>query len=191
MSGMSDAPGVSSARSLSTFQIVLLVAAIGVAAAGLFGMNWRAPLPPGTPGAPTPETVKDAIERGRSIVSGSPTTEFEPKTADSASTQPWSEWLSTRGVQIGLAFLGGFALGFAFRAFLKTMAILTALAIVTIVLLSYFRVINVDFTLVREQWDSNSEWIIAQGTKLKDLVWQYFPSSTAGVAGLIVGMVRK
>jgi uncharacterized membrane protein (Fun14 family) len=187
MASMSDASA--SALRLTTFQLIMVIAAVGAGIAGLFGMKWRDVGAPGKQGDASPAVVSG--EHGRSFVSGAPAPSSDEPAASAAPLQPWSEWLGTRGVQIGFAFLGGFAIGFAFRAFLKTMAVLTALAIVSIFLLSYFRVINVDFTMVREQWNSNSEWILAQATKLKDVVWQYLPSSTAGVAGLIVGMVRK
>jgi uncharacterized membrane protein (Fun14 family) len=129
----------------------------------------------------TPEAARSIVEHSAGD---------DPDTAENR-VETWAEWFSTKGVRYGLSFLGAFALGYAFRAFVKTMAILTALAVTAILLLSYFNVYNIDFSQVQTQWDSNSEWITTQATKAKDFVWAYLPSSTVAFIGFFVGMLRR
>jgi uncharacterized membrane protein (Fun14 family) len=175
--------GEGSKSLFSGFQVVAIITALIVTVAGVVGTGWswmnykddRQHL------AAMPDNVRSAVEQSAATDPEVGRTQIET----------WTEWASTRGIKLGLSFLGAFAIGFAFRTFLKTMAILTALSVTTILLLSYFNVFNVDFSHVQQQWDSNSEWITTQAGKLKDLVWSHLPSSTMAFAGLFVGMLRR
>jgi uncharacterized membrane protein (Fun14 family) len=183
MSEEGTASTITKLAALSGLQIKAILTALIATVAGFGGMAWTwiDQKDDQQHVAAMPEDVRSAVERS---------TEDDPSIKET-DAQTWTEWFSTKGVRLGLSFLGGFALGYAFRTFLKTMAILTALAVTTIVLLSYFNVYNVDFTQVQEKWDSNSEWITTQATKLKDFVWTYIPSSTAAFVGFFIGMLRK
>lgn len=105
--------------------------------------------------------------------------------------ESWTEWFSKHGAKLGFGFAGGFAIGFAFRTFIKTMATLTTLAVIVFGALSYFKVLNVDMSSVQKAWESNSEWLMTQAGKLKDVAISHLPSSSTGFAGMFFGMKRK
>lgn len=174
---------VNKLATLSGFQIKAVLTALIATLAGLGGMAWTwvDQKDDQQHVAAMPDDVRTAVQDAAQTDPGVKETPVDT----------WTAWASTKGVRLGLSFLGGFALGYAFRTFLKTMAILTALAVTTTLLLSYFNVYNIDFSQVQEKWDSNSEWITTQATKLKDLVWTYLPSSTMAFIGFFVGMLRR
>jgi len=167
---------------LSNFQITALMLAILVSLAGVGGLvwQWMDRKDDQQQVAAMPDDVRTAVQD----------TPADPSVHVSE-VESWNQWLSTRGVKIGLSFLGAFAIGYLFRTFLKTMAILTAMAVTALLLLSYFNVYNVDFTAVQEKWETNREWVTTQATKLKDVVWTYLPSSTVAFVGFFVGMLRR
>ena len=90
-----------------------------------------------------------------------------------------------------MSFIGGFIIGFIFRAFVKTMTLITLVIVGGLGALSYFHVINIDFSRAEQAWNSNSDWIMTQATKLRDVVWHYLPSSTTGTIGAFFGVKRK
>lgn len=168
---------------LSGFQIITLLLAMIVTVFGVAGTGWswmnqkddQQHL------EAMPAQVRSAVEQSA---------QADPSVGQTP-VETWTEWASTHGIKLGMSFLGAFVIGYAFRTFVKTMAILAALSVTTILLLSYFNVFNVDFSHVQQQWDSNSQWITAQAKKVKDVVWSHLPSSTAAFAGLFVGMLRR
>ena len=181
---MSDTPTQPSTLArLTGFQMSTILTALIATLAGLGGMAWtwvdqkddQAHV------AAMPEDVRSAVEQSAQ----------DDAAVKETHVETWTEWFSTKGVRFGLSFLGGFAIGYAFRTFLKTMAVLTALAATSILLLSYFNVYNIDFSQVQDKWDSNSEWISTQASKLKDFLWTYLPSSTTAFVGFFIGMLRR
>jgi uncharacterized membrane protein (Fun14 family) len=99
--------------------------------------------------------------------------------------------LSPNATRIGVSVLAGFVLGWLFRAFLKTMAFFLMLAIAILAALSYFGVLNVDFTSAREHYASALHWLGDQTTRLKDLVISHLPSSGGGALGAFLGFRRR
>ena len=184
----------------------LAVAAIG---AGLWGYGWAQQRHAADPAprtasveqdvAPEADSTLDGVA-GRSFVEGRPTG-TTPEPADTASEEeaetaaapamPWTGRLGGWMAKLGLSFAGGLVMGVFFRTFLKTMAAITALVASAIVLLSYFELINVDFTTMRTNYDSFAEWLTAQGWKLKDLVAGVLPSAVASGAGFFMGFLKK
>lgn len=116
--------------------------------------------------------------------SSNPANSAEPPSTFIQSQSPWM-------TQIGLSFVGGFILGWAFRVFIKTMAIVTFLGVALLVGLSYFHVINVDFSAAREKYADSITWITDQAGKLRDVAVTYFPSTGTSMAGLAVGFKKK
>ena len=104
---------------------------------------------------------------------------------------PWTAHLGGWLAKLGLSVAAGLVLGVFFRAFLKTMAAITALVVTALVALSYFEVINVDFKTMRQNYDTYSGWLTEQGYRAKDLIVVVLPSFAAGAAGFFVGFVRK
>ncbi len=181
--GDEESANVRRLASLSNFQVTALMLALIVTLAGAGGLvwQWMDRKDDQQHVAAMPDDVRTAVKESAQADSAVRETEV----------QTWTHWFGTHGVKIGLSFLGAFALGFMFRTFLKTMAILTAMAVTALVLLSYFNVYNIDFSAVQEKWDTNQEWITTQATKLKDVVWTYLPSSTTAFVGFLVGMLRR
>jgi uncharacterized membrane protein (Fun14 family) len=99
--------------------------------------------------------------------------------------------LSPNATRIGVSVLAGFVLGWLFRAFLKTMAFFLMLAIAILAALSYFGVLNVDFTSAREHYASALHWLGDQTTRLKDVVISHLPSSGGGALGAFLGFRRR
>ena len=72
-----------------------------------------------------------------------------PAESDVEPDVPWWQKLSPRTTRIGVSLVIGFVIGFLFRAFLKTMAMLTAVIVAILLALSYFNVLNIDFSAAR------------------------------------------
>jgi uncharacterized membrane protein (Fun14 family) len=110
-------------------------------------------------------------------------TTTEPELSMTAKVSSWV-------ARIGLSVFAGLVIGTIFRMFVKTMAVIAAVAIAAIVALSYFKVINVDFTTMKENYDSFAGWAQGQAGKLKDAALAYLPSATSGLAGFVLGLKK-
>lgn len=152
--------------------------------------------------SPSSNDPAKAAPAERTVVQPGGSSSYVSGTAPDASTtsvdqeitklkESWTAWFSRHGAKLGFGFAGGFAIGFAFRTFIKTMASLTAIAVVVFGLLSYFKILNIDLSSVQKAWESNSDWILTQAGKLKDVAMSHLPSSTTGFAGMFMGMKRK
>jgi uncharacterized membrane protein (Fun14 family) len=131
----------------------------------------------------------EAQQRGMSFVGGS----RGPVTVKVEEIIP-PDWKARYGpwlMQTGVSFILGFVLGYAFRQFVKTLAILLALGVALTIGLSFFNVINIDFSGVQTQYESSLHWLSDQGSRLKDFVLSYIPSFSAGTVGAIVGFLRR
>ena len=98
-----------------------------------------------------------------------------------------SPWLTRTGLSFVLAFI----IGWAFRAFIKAMAIVTALGVGAMLLLSHFRVINIDFSAAEQHYATAMQWLGDQALRLKDAAMAHLPASTSGAFGLFVGLRKK
>src|SRR5215218_2407344 len=67
-------------------------------------------------------------------------------------TQRLAPWAS----RVGIGFIGGFVIGWAFRAFIKTMALVTAAGVALIWTLSHFNVLNLDMKAAEERFKSST-----------------------------------
>jgi len=105
--------------------------------------------------------------------------------------KPFYEKLSPRATRIGLSFIAAFIIGWAFRAFLKMMTMITVVIGGLLFGLSYFKVMNVDFSKVEKQYNTSKEWVTDQAWKCKDVVASHLPSSGATIVGLFAGFRRK
>lgn len=169
---------------LGGFQVKALLAGVVITLAGLFGWVWTASIQPRNVVLP----VHPSTESNRSMVDSHDGSETPVVTEGSKSP---TQWISSKGFQLGLSFLIAFAIGYIFRMFLRTMAILTVGSVIGVVLLSYFNLYNIDLTQVEHQWYTHREWVTTQVGKLKDRVWEYLPSTSAGFVGFFVGMLRR
>jgi len=105
--------------------------------------------------------------------------------------KPFYLKLSPHATRMGLTFIAAFLIGWAFRAFLKMMAMITVVIGGLFFGLSYFKVMNVDFSKVEKPYNTSKEWVTDQAWKLKDVLVSHLPSSTASVVGLFAGFRRK
>lgn len=103
----------------------------------------------------------------------------------------WTGWFGAKTSTLGFGFAGGFIIGFIFRAFLKLMTLITLLVGGGLFALSYFFKVNIDFSQVQHAWDTNSQWLTEQATRLKDVAINHLPSSSGGAAGVFFGLRRR
>lgn len=111
--------------------------------------------------------------------------------ADTGRSLPWTAHVGGWMAKLGLSFAGGLVIGIFFRTFLKTMAAITALAAALLVGLSYFELVNVDFTTMRTNYDSFAGWLADQGWRFKELVVGILPSAVFAGFGFLVGFLRR
>ncbi|MGH7177664.1 MAG: FUN14 domain-containing protein [Tepidisphaeraceae bacterium] len=105
--------------------------------------------------------------------------------------QTWRRKYSPAMTRMGLSFVAAFVLGWVFRTFLKTMALITALAVAVFVGLSWFNVLNLDLTTARTKYESSMQWVGDQSGRLYDAAKSHLPGSVSTFAGLFIGFRRK
>lgn len=166
----------------------LLILAVLVAAAGVVGQIVARPAAetarqqPAGEGSVTPGGSRGFIAGSPQAPAGAPVAEPE---------RSWWEQNAPALTKAGVSFVGAFLIGWAFRIYIKTMVIFTLLAVGILLALSYFNVINIDFSAAREQYTSAAGWLTDQATRLKDAALSHLPASSTGLAGLIAGMWKK
>jgi uncharacterized membrane protein (Fun14 family) len=99
--------------------------------------------------------------------------------------------ISPNTTRIGASVIVGFVLGWIFRAFLKLAIFFAALGVGAMLALSYFGILNIDFTAAREHYATAVHWLTDQSYRLKDLIIAHLPSSTGGAFGAFLGFRRK
>jgi uncharacterized membrane protein (Fun14 family) len=143
----------------------------------------------------TPVVVNEAMPSGSSgFVNARATASSEaaidaPVQTDApepSRTEFYSGWV----FRIGLSIFIGIVIGTVFRMFIKTMAVLTAVVVTAIVVLSYFKVINIDFTTMKDNYESFAGWAQGQVGRLKDVVMASLPSTTSAAVGFFLGFKR-
>lgn len=107
----------------------------------------------------------------------------EPEPSRTATVSTWV-------AKVGISVFIGLVVGTIFRMFVKTMAVISAVAIAAIVALSYFKVINIDFTTMKENYDTFAGWAQGQVGKLKDVTLAYLPAASSGVVGFVLGLKK-
>jgi uncharacterized membrane protein (Fun14 family) len=168
---------------MPTWHKYVLMGAIAFAAVGGTGRvkQFLAPAPPPAPALPS--ATGSAPQNG--LVA-------EPPPGNAAATDanavPW--YLSPRFLSIGGSVLGGFVLGWLMRVFVKMTVLIGATIGVLIGGLSYFHVMNVDFTSVQQHYTSDMSWLGDQASRLKDIAIGYLPVHTGGLVGMFMGFRR-
>jgi uncharacterized membrane protein (Fun14 family) len=89
------------------------------------------------------------------------------------------------------SLLAGFLVGWIFRTFLKIMASITTLVLGGLVLLSYFNVMNIDFTAAENKYRDTSSWVTDQAGRLRDSAAGHIHSTLGGALGLFIGWRKK
>ena len=149
---------------------------------------------PGRPGSrPSNSTPVSSSSPTTFTCSDIDSTEPLP-TQTSPETRRDLDWTGKLGgwmAKLGISFAAGILIGVFFRIYLKTMAVLAAVATAGIVALSYFEVINLDFTLMKDNYESASGWIGEQAERVKDFAMDLAPSLVAVTVGFFVGVMKK
>lgn len=126
--------------------------------------------------------------------SGSAATSADATTPPSATTTIPSPSFTERSsgwiFKLGLSIFVGVVFGTIFRMFIKSMAVLAAIVAVTITGLSYFKVLNIDFTKMKTHYDSATSWAKDQTVRLKDVVMGALPSTTMAAVGFFLGFKK-
>jgi uncharacterized membrane protein (Fun14 family) len=109
-----------------------------------------------------------------------------------APEKPWlTHKVSPWAMRVGLACIGGFVIGFIFRLFLKIMTLLTLAVMTILVALSYFNVMNIDFTAVEKKYESGAAWVTGQAEIASKKLASHLPGSGSGFLGMFMGFRRR
>lgn len=174
-------------------KLVLLVG-VGLAIAGGIGwMTSRAASDSGTRVISTSTPVQAPPGTSKFIGSDTPPAADTTTTNTTIREEPPTliGRLSPNATRIGGSVVAGFVFGWFFRAFLKTVTFFALLAGAALMALSYFGVINVDFSSAREHYGSAVHWLSDQGARLKDVLLAHLPSSSGGALGAFLGFRRR
>ena len=68
---------------------------------------------------------------------------------------------------------------------------LLLLGVVSMMLLSYFNIVNIDLSEARTKYASSIHWVQDQACKLKDVAQSHLPHSGAGAVGAFAGFRRR
>lgn len=93
--------------------------------------------------------------------------------------------------RMGLSAFVGLILGTIFRAFLKTMMMITAIIAAIVLGLSYFGIVDIDLSAAQTQYATASQWIQDQGEKLKAALFARLPSAGAALFGFGLGLKKR
>lgn len=205
MSGMSDpVHETSAARSrrapvkeffthlvrMPRWQLKVMIVAAVLAVAGLVGqashMIATAPTEPAT-AADRPSADSPAARS--SFMSGQPANdEREPPPVPEPNLYqriaPWA-------TRLGIGFIGGFIIGWAFRAFLKTMAIVTVAAAGLFWALNHFNILDLDIASAESSFNASTGWLAERAEALKDRAMTLVPSSFSSLFGMFLGFRRR
>jgi uncharacterized membrane protein (Fun14 family) len=170
-------------RRLPRWGLVLLIGAVLLAAVGV---TLRATTPP--PGESATQAYNGVTGMGFLSRDDSPAPPPEP------TSLTWQERLHEHSptlIRVGMTFAVGFAIGFAFRSFLKTAATIAAVAVVGMLLLSWSGVLHLDMATMQERYRDTTAWLVGETQRLFDTAFTYVPSALAGLAGGITGFLRR
>jgi uncharacterized membrane protein (Fun14 family) len=176
------------------WQKTLLGLFLGLGAAGGAGQVYSRLTPPPSRAQVQNETAINTPPPGKSFVGGSPQSPDTPTPPPADTPQPEPSWLTEHSpwlTRTGLSFVAAFIIGWAFRVFIKTMAFITAFGAGVMLLLSHFRVINIDFSAAEQHYATAAAWLSDQAGHLKDAAIAHLPASTSGAFGLFVGFRKK
>jgi uncharacterized membrane protein (Fun14 family) len=141
-----------------------------------------------TPGAKTPAGASSFVNDGGAAAPASAST---TTTTEETKPQGLIEEFSPATTRVGVSVVAGFVFGWLFRAFLKTMTFFALIVAALLAGLSYFGVLNVDFSAAREHYASAVHWLTDQGERLKAVLMSHLPSSGGGALGAYMGFRRR
>jgi uncharacterized membrane protein (Fun14 family) len=126
-------------------------------------------------------------DRGTAAPAASSTT----TTTEEKKPQTLIEEFSPATTRMGVSVVAGFVFGWLFRAFLKTMTFFALIVAALLAGLSYFGILNVDFSAAREHYASAVNGLPDLGERLKAVLMSHLPSSGGGARGAYMGFRRR
>ena len=141
-------------------------------------------------GARTPAGSSSFIDE-RGTPTGSDASSSTTTTTEEKKPQGLIEQFSPATTRMGVSVVAGFVFGWLFRAFLKTMTFFVLIIAALLAGLSYFGILNVDFSAAREHYASAVHWVTDQGERLKAVLLSHLPSSGGGARGAYMGFRRR
>ncbi len=140
--------------------------------------------------SPSAPSSTDTPANARGVVDSSSQRDGGSTSVTDESPTFWQR-MAPHARNFGFSVVIGFLAGWFFRTFLKTMAFVTAIVLTGFFLLSYFNVLSIDLAGMKTQYDSITHWLAEQGSRLKDLVFSYLPSTTGAFVGAFLGFLRR
>ena len=92
--------------------------------------------------------------------------------------------------KFGFSLFVGVTVGLIFRTFLRMTFIALALIVAVGAGLSYLH-INVDISAVKADTSQASSWLMDQGYRLREVLFNALPSSTAAGVGFFLGFKKR
>jgi uncharacterized membrane protein (Fun14 family) len=142
-----------------------------------------------------PDDYKDAARIVESLSAKSSLTDdekIELRNAEKVQSQHTGflyDTLSPHTAKAAASFIGAFAVGYAFRKFVKTMAILTGVVLAGVAALTYFDI--VDLSSVKLGVERSAGWATKVATHAKDYVMTWFPSTVTSFVGFAAGFMKR
>ena len=91
--------------------------------------------------------------------------------------------------RMGLGFFVMFVIGYAFRQFVKTMAVIAALLLAAVGVAAYLGAFELGH--FRQNLTHSTGWAMDQVAGLKDLILKFAAASLSGTAGFVIGFMRR
>lgn len=112
------------------------------------------------------------------------------RSTDSANAASLGEYAPAM-MRFGVSFLGGFAIGWTMRRFLKWTILIVGVIGVGIFLLRKTGVIDLPWDQIQGDVEEGSTWLRTQVGSARDVLKGYLPSGVAAVVGIFLGMRRS
>jgi uncharacterized membrane protein (Fun14 family) len=128
------------------------------------------------------------------FVSGQPSNAIPDSTSaspPSATAPTLTDAITPFLSHFGFSLFVGVIVGLIFRTFIRMAMLTTALIVGGAMALSYFHILNVDLTMVKNETAQATSWVNDQGDRLKDMLFHALPSSTAAGLGFLFGFKKK
>lgn len=105
--------------------------------------------------------------------------------------QPDSQDLSPVFLKLGFSFFVGFAVGYAFRAFVKLALIFVGLQLLALFGLSYVEWVTVNWEVMGSAWDGFAERVASEVQTFKSFLTGSLPQASLGATGLYAGFRKS
>ena len=171
----------------SVLLIGALLAVLGTAGVLAGKMGGTAPPPVTSGGAAAPSGASKMVDDGTSAGGSAQRTETKQPAGLLGS-------LSPHAMKVGASIVAGFVIGWLFRAFLKTMALVALVAGGIVWGLSHFGIIDLgswDASGVKQHSAEAMSWLDAHLSQWKAAAISRLPSTGGGALGAFLGFRRR